>query len=139
MLKIHVQNKSRMFETQKASLRIASSNTLLEIGTVKVKTNLTRDPFQQPEESTFYCQIKQARNSLIRSTPNLTARILNKSARILNNSARILNKTARILNKTARSDVRALPRVQKWPSLDAYTTTSNHVIELCPGIVQDTI
>ena len=107
-----------MFETQKASLRIASSNTLLEIGTVKVKTNLTRDPFQQPEESTFYCQIKQARNSLIRSTPNLTARIL---------------------NKTARSDVRALPRVQKWPSLDAYTTTSNHVIELCPGIVQDTI
>lgn len=134
MLKMHVQNfcKSRMFETQKASLRIASSNTLLEIETVKVKSNLTRYPFQQPEESTFYCQIKETKNSLIRSTPNITARILDKSARTL-------NKTARILNKTARSDVRALPRVQKWPSLDAYTTTSNHVIELCPGIVQDTI
>lgn len=59
------------------------------------KTNLTRYPYTA-RESTFDWQIKQTRNSLIRSTPNLTARILDKSARIL--------------NRTARSDVRALPR-----------------------------
>ena len=118
LLKMHVQNfcKSRTWNTKKS---FKPPKLLAPIHCLRSerKTNLTRYPYTA-RESTFDWQIKQTRNSLIRSTLNLTARILNKSA---------------------RSDVRALPRVQKWPSLDAYTTTSNHVIELCPGIVQDTI